>query len=86
MHKQLSLLLPPCTPLPPTHLPTHLPTQPPTLHCPRHYSANLMRLALYGRESLDELEAMVRSAFSAVQNKQLPQPEFPPDVYTTEVW
>lgn len=36
------------------------------------YSANLMRLVVYARESLDELEAMVVSKFSAVANKNLP--------------
>ena len=42
-----------------------------------HYSANIMKLALYGRQSLDEQEALVRSLFGAVQDKQL-QPLAPP--------
>jgi insulysin len=36
----------------------------------RYYSANLMSLVVLGQESLDELEAMVRSQFSAVPNKE----------------
>lgn len=35
----------------------------------KHYSANQMKLAVLGSESLDELEAMARSMFSAVPNK-----------------
>ncbi|WP_444543417.1 insulinase family protein [Marinobacter zhanjiangensis] len=49
-----------------------------------HYSANLMTLAVYGPQSLDELEAMVRPRFSAIDNRNLtvkdhPQPLFAPD-------
>ncbi|KIZ01680.1 insulysin [Monoraphidium neglectum] len=50
----------------------------------RHYSANLMRLAVYGKETLDELEAMVRSQFGAVANNNLPVPSFPEDVFLSE--
>jgi len=35
----------------------------------RYYSANLMRLAVLGREPLDELEQRVRALFSAVPNR-----------------
>jgi len=35
----------------------------------RHYSANVMRLVVVGREPLDELEAMVAERFSAVPNR-----------------
>jgi len=35
-------------------------------HYERYYSANLMSLAIYGRESLDELEAMAVSTFGAI--------------------
>lgn len=35
----------------------------------KHYSANVMRLAVLGREPLDELEAMVRQKFSRVPNR-----------------
>lgn len=34
----------------------------------RHYSANLMTLAILGRESLDDLQALVLSKFSSVAN------------------
>lgn len=37
----------------------------------RNYSANIMKLVVVGRESLDELEAMVTRKFSAIKNKQL---------------
>ena len=37
----------------------------------RHYSANIMTLAVYGPQSLDELEAMVRPRFSAIENRKL---------------
>lgn len=36
-----------------------------------YYSANLMRLAVLGSESLDELEAMVRKRFAAVPNRDV---------------
>jgi secreted Zn-dependent insulinase-like peptidase len=37
----------------------------------QHYSANIMTLAIVGRESPDELEKMVREKFSAVANRHL---------------
>ena len=36
-----------------------------------HYSANLMTLAVYGPQSLDKLEAMVRARFGAIENRHL---------------
>lgn len=36
----------------------------------KHYSANAMRLVVLGKESLDELEAMVRPLFSQVPDSQ----------------
>jgi insulysin len=48
-----------------------------------HYSSNLMRLAVIGRESLDELTALVEGLFSAVQNKNIPTPIFPDHPYST---
>ncbi|MCJ1266561.1 Insulinase (Peptidase M16) [Lobaria immixta] len=38
-----------------------------------HYSANLMKLVVLGRESLDELETWVGDLFAGVRNKNLPQ-------------
>ena len=36
-----------------------------------HYSANLMTLAVYGPQSLDRLETMVKDRFSQIENRQL---------------
>ncbi len=41
----------------------------------KHYSANVMRLAVLGRESLDELEQLVVPMFSAVPDHEV-QPEY----------
>lgn len=41
-----------------------------------HYSANLMSLVVYGRESLDQLEKMVRPRFSAIANRDLKASEY----------
>jgi insulysin len=38
-----------------------------------HYSANRMKLAVLGKESLDELQSWVREMFSAVPNQDLPK-------------
>tara|TARA_R110002049_G_scaffold25549_9_gene89570 strand:- start:5037 stop:7901 length:2865 start_codon:yes stop_codon:yes gene_type:complete len=40
-----------------------------------YYSANIMRLAVLGNESLDELEALVTPMFSAVPNKEFSHTE-----------
>ncbi|MDI9245147.1 insulinase family protein [Marinobacter sp. CHS3-4] len=37
----------------------------------QHYSSNLMTLAVYGPQSLDELEQMVRGRFARIENRQL---------------
>ncbi len=37
----------------------------------QHYSANLMSLAVYGPQPLDDLEAMVRGRFDAIENRHL---------------
>jgi insulysin len=52
----------------------------------RYYSANAMTLAVYGRESLDELEAMVAGLFGALPDKQrtldvCETPPFLPDAF-----
>lgn len=41
-----------------------------------YYSANLMKVAVFGREPLDQLAEMVASKFSAVPNKSIPRPRF----------
>ncbi|KAL6746748.1 insulinase-like metalloprotease [Haematococcus lacustris] len=50
----------------------------------QHYSANLMRVAVLGREGLDQLQAMVEAAFAAVPNNNLNVPSFPSDVFLPE--
>ena len=55
-----------------------------------HYSSNLMTLAVYGPQSLDQLEAMVRPRFSAIENRHLSrtkhdQPLYSPDTLPAEV-
>ncbi|MBI4082038.1 MAG: insulinase family protein [Candidatus Lambdaproteobacteria bacterium] len=42
-----------------------------------HYSGNLMTLAVVGSRSLDQLEALVRGRFDAIENRRLPKPRFP---------
>lgn len=49
-----------------------------------HYSSNLMRLAVIGRESLDELTALVEGLFSPVQNKSIRIPDFPDHPYSPD--
>jgi secreted Zn-dependent insulinase-like peptidase len=44
-----------------------------------------MTAAVYGRHSLDELQALVVDAFGPVVDQQLPVPSFSPDVFTDEV-
>ncbi len=41
-----------------------------------HYSSNIMKGAVMGPQSLDELERMVRSQFQAVSNADLRPAEF----------
>ncbi|MCR8915276.1 peptidase M16 [Marinobacter panjinensis] len=50
----------------------------------QHYSSNLMTLAVYGPQSLDELETMVRGRFDRIENRNLTaevhdEPLFSPD-------
>lgn len=42
----------------------------------RHYSSNVMKGAVVGKQSLPELEALVRAKFGAVPNVELAVPEF----------
>ena len=44
-----------------------------------HYSSNIMKGAVMGRHSLDELEAMVRAKFQGIGNADLRIPEFTGD-------
>ncbi|PWN53939.1 hypothetical protein IE53DRAFT_76240 [Violaceomyces palustris] len=57
----------------------------------RYYSANVMKLVVLGRESLDELTKSVVDKFSGVKNKGLSAPRFPsspltPDQLKTQVF
>ena len=47
----------------------------------KHYSPNLMALAVTSRHSLDELEAMVRPRFEGLQDKGLKVKDLPTDVF-----
>ena len=46
-----------------------------------HYSANLMKLVVYGKQSLDDLEAMVRARFSDIPNRHLTPSRFPTPLF-----
>jgi insulysin len=50
-----------------------------------HYSANLMKLAVYGRQPVGELAALVERLFSGVPNKDLAVPKFAVDVLQDKV-
>ena len=43
----------------------------------KFYSANLMKLVIYGKESLDELQNWTEELFSGVKNCQVKRPEWP---------
>jgi insulysin len=47
----------------------------------RYYSANIMKLVVYGSEPLDVMQAWAEGKFSGVENKDVPVPSFPPDPY-----
>eukprot|EP00249_Psilotum_nudum_P021715 c28217_g1_i1 orf=297-3335(+) len=42
----------------------------------RHYSSNLMRLVIYGKETLEKLQSMAEEKFSAIKNRKRSPPEF----------
>ena len=50
----------------------------------KHYSANLMSLAVLGRQSLEELEQLVVPLFAAVPNLDAPLPSWPHPPYPDE--
>jgi insulysin len=50
----------------------------------KHYSANLMRVGIYGSESLDQLEQWAIEKFSDVPNKEIPTLVYPSDPYGSE--
>lgn len=49
-----------------------------------HYSANLMTLTVYGPQSLDQLEAMVRGRFDAIENRHFSQTTFDQPLYSPD--
>jgi insulysin len=51
-------------------------------HHARFYSANLMSVALFGRESLDELEALARRFFAAVPDHDAQPPQTAAPLFT----
>ncbi|XP_050068386.1 insulin-degrading enzyme [Anopheles maculipalpis] len=52
--------------------------------CNTWYSSNIMSLAVFGQESLDELEAMVIKIFSQIENRQIVAPRWPDMPYRNE--
>lgn len=48
-----------------------------------NYSANVMTLAVYGPQSLDQLETMVTPRFSAIENRDLEPKRHPHPLYDT---
>lgn len=50
-----------------------------------HYSSNLMTLAVYGPQSLDQLEKMVRSRFSAIENRNLSARQHRASLYKSDM-
>ncbi|GAA5915532.1 hypothetical protein JCM5296_001752 [Sporobolomyces johnsonii] len=45
--------------------------------CEKHYSANLCKLVVLSKESLDATTKLIVEQFSAVPNRHLPPPDFP---------
>lgn len=50
----------------------------------QYYSADLMALAVLGRESLDDLEVLVKSRFSSVPRREVTLPERYPSLFLPE--
>lgn len=48
------------------------------------YSANIMKLVVYGREPLDVMQKWAEGKFSAIENKDVSVPSFSPDAYGPE--
>ncbi len=48
------------------------------------YSANVMKLVVYGKEPLDKLEEYVTAHFSATADKNLDIPKFPSEVFSND--
>eukprot|EP01041_Mallomonas_annulata_P009052 gene9052-18749_t len=50
----------------------------------RFYSANVMRLVVYGKDDLDTLQKWVEEKFTPIEDKNLSVPSFPSDPYRPE--
>ncbi|MBM69838.1 MAG: peptidase M16 [Haliea sp.] len=50
----------------------------------QHYSADKMRLVVFGAESLEQLEALVTPLFSAVPNREVEVTDIPEPLFTPE--
>ena len=50
----------------------------------KYYSSNIMKLAVYGKESLDVMQKWVEEKFSSIPDKFLTSPRFPSDPYRPE--
>jgi insulysin len=50
----------------------------------KHYSSNIMTLAIFGKESLDELEALAVKYFSGIENKNVELPKWSDDLYNDD--
>lgn len=50
----------------------------------KYYSSNIMKLAVYGNDSLDVMQKWVEEKFSAIPDKSLTSPRFPSDPYRPE--
>lgn len=48
----------------------------------KYYSANIMRVAVYGSDSLDTMQQWVEDKFSGIENKQLALNSFPSEPYS----
>lgn len=48
----------------------------------KHYSANMMKFTVYGKESLDTLQAWATERFGSIVNKDLQRLQVPSDPYT----
>lgn len=50
----------------------------------KYYSSNIMKLAVYGNDTLDVMQKWVEEKFSAIPDKSLSSPRFPSDPYRPE--
>ncbi|KAN0039422.1 hypothetical protein ACTA71_001616 [Dictyostelium dimigraforme] len=50
----------------------------------RYYSANLMKVCIFGRESLDQLEEYANKYFLPIENKNVQVPKLPPLTITSK--